>query len=47
VAGDENFEALIGNVRISPKPETREGLIVKGVSFDFWQVGALPFDSQV
>lgn len=47
IAGDENFEALIGNVRISPKPETRQGEIVKGVSFDFWQVGALPFEPQI
>jgi hypothetical protein len=44
VAGDENFEALVGNVRVSPKPVTREGRVVKGVSFDFWQVGELPFD---
>lgn len=44
IAGDENFTALIGNVRISPKPDTRQGRIVKGVSFDFWQVGKLPFD---
>lgn len=47
IAGDENFEALIGNVRVSPKPETRQGEIVKGVSFDFWQVGALPFDAEI
>lgn len=43
VAGDENFEALIGNLRISPKPVTRKGQIVRGVSFDFWQVGDLRF----
>lgn len=47
IAGDENFEAIIGNVRISPKPETRQGRIVKGVSFDFWQVGELPFDPKI
>jgi hypothetical protein len=45
IAGDENFTALVGNLRISPKPETRQGHIVKAVSFDFWQVGDLPFDT--
>lgn len=47
VAGDENFTALIGNVRISPKPETRQGRIVKGVSLDFWQIGSLPFTPKI
>lgn len=44
VASDVNIEALVGNVRVAPRPVSRRGRVVKAVSFDFWQVGALPFD---
>lgn len=43
-AGDMSFEALVGNITVAPSPKTRAGQIVKRVSMDFWQVGALPFD---
>ncbi|WP_036959189.1 hypothetical protein [Promicromonospora kroppenstedtii] len=47
IAGDMSFEALVGNITISPSPKTRAGEVYKNVSFDFWQVGDLPFDAVV
>jgi hypothetical protein len=47
VAGDQSFQALIGNLTISPTPKTRAGQIVKAVSFDFWQVGDLGFNPNI
>lgn len=47
VLADESFEVLIGNVRVSPRPITRAGQVVKSVSLDFWQVGALPFSTNI
>lgn len=44
-AGDASFEALVGNIAVSPSEKTRSGQIVKRVTFDFWQVGDLPFDA--
>jgi hypothetical protein len=46
-AGDMSLEALIGNIVIAPSPRTRRGQRVKHVSFDFWQVGALPFSATI
>ncbi len=42
-----SFEALVGNITISPSPKTRAGEVYKNVSFDFWQVGDVPFDAVV
>jgi hypothetical protein len=47
IAGDENFEAIVGNISISPSPKTRPGQLVKEVTFDFWQVGSLPFKANI
>lgn len=44
-AGDVSFEAIVGNITVAPSPKTRTGQLVKRVSFDFWQVGVLPFDA--
>lgn len=44
-AGDASIEVLVGNITIAPSPKTRSGQMVKRVSFDFWQVGELPFDT--
>lgn len=43
IVGDVNMPVIIGNVRISPKPITRNGRNVKSVAFDFWQMGELAF----
>lgn len=43
VAGDVNIPVVLGNITVAPTPISREGQIVKHVSFDFWQVGELPF----
>lgn len=46
-AGDMSFEAIVGNITVAPSPRTREGRVVKRVSFDFWQVAQLPFSTDI
>lgn len=42
--GDDAFPVLIGNVVTAPVSDTPD---TRPVSFDFWQVGRLPFDARV
>lgn len=46
-AGDASFEALIGNITISPSPKTRSGEPFKNVSFDFWQINQTEFTPDI
>lgn len=47
IVGDVSLPVLIGNLSVAPRPITRKGGIVKGVSFDFWQVGGLQFEPRL
>lgn len=45
VAGDVNLSVLLGNVTVAPTAYTREGQLVKDISFDLWQTGAAAFEA--
>lgn len=47
IVGDMNLRVLIGDVKVSPMPYTRNGQRFKDVSFSFWQKGDLPFTPRI